>query len=176
MAVPAAVLSCGLNAGVPQWDLVINGLKYRGTPPDFTCECGGTMVLIDAGPCLTAPASITVHVGGAWVSCGQNVTPVCPAGEGVANVSAVAGRVSLPTVPACVKLDPESVRFPGSARNWRRCLGGYGTDTGDGRDGMVAVCSTCGVAGVWRVGRECGPACKGYVPSTEVVDGEAEGD
>lgn len=77
------------------------------------------------------------------------------------------GTPKAATRPAvCGRLSLEVVRLPGSTRPWRRCGGGYGSATGDGRAGLVCGCATPS-AGVWRVGRECGQSCPGFSAAGE---------
>jgi hypothetical protein len=64
-------------------------------------------------------------------------------------------------LPVCPHLDATEVRLPGSSRTWRKCLAGYGSTAGDGRKGLVCGCAT-ETPGVFRRGKECGPACPGF--------------
>lgn len=100
-----------------------------------------------------------LHADGRPLDGTQCAMPECWARFGL-TVPGVTATARKP-LPVCPHLSAEGVRVPGSSRNWRRCAAGFGSTLGDDRRGLVCGCATP-TPGVWRQGRECGPACPGF--------------
>lgn len=163
MAIASGILICEKALGI--WRLVINGCTFEAALEDFSCECGGELLLVTPLCCGIIGSSAVVEPGGTWISCGLDERE-CGDPSGPAPAVVRPKRKSL-TVCRHVG-EPEDV--PGSTRSWRRCGNGHGSQYPDGHPlkGMVCGCATRDVGGInWRIGVECGVRCPGYAPPVE---------